>query len=326
MADLYLHIGHSKTGTTWIQATAALNRQALAAGGIGYPGFGVQRSADSTAIELGNASMAALSLEQLAATLAAAAPERGARGLLLSSEELFVQLNALADPAGVAAVARAAGFATLRVLLFIRDPMEHAASLWQQYLKRGGGSAGIEPFFEHYAVPERVAGFLESYGAHEAFRVTVLNYSRRRSDVLAPLARWLEMPHQDWKTPPVDRLNRSLTMGELAFQTALNRHLGKAGAVLSDALCERLPGIRPADLRPPLALQEAVWARLAPAIARINARLEPAERYRADIHAGEAEGVPVLEGEQITVIADALGAEIGRLRRQLAALGRTLAG
>jgi hypothetical protein len=78
------------------------------------------------------------------------------------------------------------------------------------------------------------------------------------------------------------------------------------------------------ELGPPLALQEATWARLEPAIARVNARVEPAERYRADIQAGDAETAPVLEATQIEVIADALGAEIGRLRRQLAALSRTL--
>ena len=209
MANLYLHVGHSKTGTTWIQAAAALSHQALHANGIHYPTFGVERSPDSTAIELGNASTAALSLPRFAETLDAIGPLDGLRGALLSSEELFVQLNALADPEAVAAAARAAGFDAIHVLLFIRNPMEHAASLWQQYLKRGGGSARIEPFFEKYAVPARVAEFLETYGAHEQIAVTVYNYSRHRAGVLAPVSRWLGVDPDIWTTARAGTLNRT---------------------------------------------------------------------------------------------------------------------
>lgn len=323
MANLYLHVGHSKTGTTWIQAAAALSHQALHANGIHYPTFGVERSPDSTAIELGNASTAALSLPRFAETLDAIGPLDGLRGALLSSEELFVQLNALADPEAVAAAARAAGFDAIHVLLFIRNPMEHAASLWQQYLKRGGGSARIEPFFEKYAVPARVAEFLETYGAHEQIAVTVYNYSRHRAGVLAPVSRWLGVDPDIWTTARAGTLNRSLTAGELAFQRTLNRHIGKAGAILSDALCERLPDLPPSDLRPARALQEEMWQRLQPAMARVDARVAEPEHYRYDLRDGEGDAL-VLGAEQIEVIADAMGAEIRRLRLQVAEFGLSM--
>lgn len=320
MPTLYLHIGHSKTGTTWIQAAAALSQQALLARGVFYPTFGATRSPDSAEIELGNASTAALTLSRFAATLGAAGPPDGRRGVLLSSEELFVQLNALADPAGVAAAAREAGFDAVHVLLFIRDPMEHAASLWQQYLKRAGGSAPVEPFFEKYAVPARVAEFLESYGAHPAFTVTVCNYSRHRSALLEVVSQWLGIAPDIWTTARVATLNRSLTAGELAFQRALNRHLGKAGVLLSDALCERLPDLRPSELRPSRASQQALWQRLGPAMARVDARVAAPERYHYDVRDGDDDAA-VLGAEQIEVVADAMGREIARLRRLVAGFG-----
>jgi hypothetical protein len=326
MANLYLHVGHSKTGTTWIQVAAALSRPALHANGIYYPPFGTDRSPNSTAVELGNASTAALTLPRFAETLDAIGPLDGLRGALLSSEELFVQLNALADPEAVAATARAAGFDAVHMLLFIRDPMEHAASLWQQYLKRGGGSAPIEPFFEKYAVPARVAEFLETFGAHERITVTVRNYSRHRAGILAPVSRWLDVDPDIWTTARAGTLNRSLTVGELAFQRALNRHLGKTGAILSDALCERLPDMPPSDLRPARALQVEAWQRLQPTMARVDAHVAEPERYRYDMRDGDADGeAPVLGAQQIEVIADAMGAEIRRLRLQLAEFGLSMA-
>lgn len=319
MTSLYLHVGHSKTGTTWLQAVLSLSRGALAAHGLAYPCDGAARAPESAEIGLGNAPRLAVSEDRLRAELAGSAATHSGRGVVYSSEELFPQLLALPRPQALAAISRDAGFENVRILLFARDPMAHATSLWQQYLKRGGGTAPVEAFFARYSVPERVAEFLERFGAVPGITVQARNYSRWQDRLLDPLAHWLGMPTDAFTTPVAGRLNRSMTRAELAMQRALNHHLGKRGCILSDAVCERLPGIAPDDLRPELAVQEAAWRRLQPAIGRAHDLLPEQEHYRYDCRAPEPSPEHhVLSEMQIEVIADALGAEIAWLRAQLA--------
>lgn len=324
MTDLALHVGHSKTGTTWLQATLALSRTSLGARGVSYPEHGAARDAASARIERGNAPHLALSGDALRRNLPVAVP--GQRAVLYSSEELFPQLCALSEPAVLAAAAEAAGYSSIRILLFIRDPVEHAASLWQQYLKRAGGTAPIEAFFGKYAVPLRVAEFLGRYGAVDGVEVSVRNYSRCRGQLAECMADWLGVPVGDLSVPGVRTLNRSLTEGELAFQRALNRHLGKAGVILSDALCEGMPDRVATMPLPQRQLQDAMWQRLGPAMAEVNALVPEEERYRSDVRNPSAASPPTLDAAQIDVIADALGAEIRRLRLRLASLGVSLGG
>ena len=87
----------------------------------------------------------------------------GPAGAVLSSEEFFPRLARYEDPAVLPRAALAAGFGRIEILLFIRNPVGHAASLWQQYVKTGGGTAPIEAFFEKYSVPELVARFLDRF-------------------------------------------------------------------------------------------------------------------------------------------------------------------
>ena len=116
-----------------------------------------------------------------------------------------------------------------------------------------------------------------------------------------------------------------MTRAELALQAALNRRIGRAGRILSDALCIGLPDLAPDRLHPDAACQRAMCDRLAPALARVNARLPVTERYRRDIdvapgNAGDA--ALNFSPEQIELIGAALGSEIRRLRQALAARGR----
>ena len=49
MPILYLHVGHSKTGTSWMQAALRENAAALAQGGLSYPileGVGNEQGAE----------------------------------------------------------------------------------------------------------------------------------------------------------------------------------------------------------------------------------------------------------------------------------------
>jgi len=318
---LYLHVGHSKTGTSWVQAVLRENGAALAKGGLAYPVFHGIGDEQGAAIGQGNG--LAIAVGPLEDGLRAIDRTACPAGVVLSSEEFFPRLAQYDDPAVLPRAARAAGFERVEILMFVRNPVGHAASLWQQYLKRGGGSAPIEAFFEKYRVPELVAHFLDGFGPLENVRLTCLNYDRHRRDLLAPLSAWLNLPAADFAPPQERVINRGMTRAELALQAALNRQVGKVGRILSDALCVGLPDLPPDRIRPDRECQKAMCDRLAPVLARVDAHLPEAERYRPDIGPApetDRDGSLSFNAEQVGVIGAALGGEILRLRRQAAAL------
>jgi hypothetical protein len=323
MPDLYLHIGHSKTGTTWLQAVLALSQSALASQGLAYPSADT-RDPESTEIILGNAPRLGFEPDLLGAELAAALRDAQSavanlRGVVFSSEELFPNLIKLPDPGRLQSAATEAGFERIHIILFIRDPIGHAVSLWQQYLKRGGGTASLKMFLEKYAVPERVAGFLKAFGPLQNVSLTVRNYSTRKAQLGHALAEWLNVPDADLRHPDTPPLNRSLTRAELVVQIAVNRHLGRAGCLLSDALCQDLAALSPDDMTPDYIAQDALWNRLASTLAQVNATLAPEDRYRDDRRApADTSAIPALSEAQLTLIGGVLGAEIRRLRLKLA--------
>lgn len=328
MSNLYLHVGHSKTGTSWVQAALRENAVALAKGGLSYPilhGIGDEQGAE---IGQGNGlALAAGPVEALEAGLRMVDRTDCPAGVVFSSEEFFPRLTLYDDPAALPRAALGAGFERIEILFFIRNPVGHAASLWQQYLKTGGGSASIETLFDKYTLPERVARFLDRFMSLDGIGLTCLNYDRHRRDLLTPLCAWLGLPALALTPPRAPTINRGMTRAELALQAALNRRIGRAGRILSDALCAGLPELPPDHIYPDPACQRAMCDRLAPTLARVNARLPEAERYRRDINpASRRAGDPTLSfrPEQIESIGAALGGEIRRLRQELVAQRRGL--
>ena len=326
MTILYLHVGHSKTGTSWVQAALRENAAALARDGLGYPV--IYGTGDEQGAEIGQGNGLALAtapIEEWEAGLRMIDRSAHPAGVVLSSEEFFPRLGEFDESAVLPRAALAAGFERVEILLFIRNPVAHAASLWQQYLKRAGGSAPIEVFFEKYSVPERVALFLDQFMSAGDVRLTCLNYDRHRHDMLAPLRAWLGLPATALVPPRTPTINRGMTRAELALQAALNRRIGKAGRILSDALCVGLPELTPDRIYPDPDCQRAMCDRLAPTLQRINERLPNFEQYRRDIYrASESTGGATLcfSTEQIELIGTALGSEIRRLRQALAAQRR----
>ncbi len=324
MPKLYIHAGHSKTGTSWLQAALRENSGALAECGLAYPVF--DGIGDHKGAEIGQGNglgLAACPPEMLEDGLRAIA--RGPEGTILSSEEFFPRLTLHDDPALLPRAAANAGFERVEILLFIRNPVSHAASLWQQYLKRGGGSAPIEAFFEKYSVPERVELFLDRFMYMDGVGLTCLNYDRHRRDLLAPLSAWLGQPKTVLAPPQAPVVNRGMTRAELVLQAAVNRQIGRSGRVLSDALCSGLPDLPPDRIYPEPACQRAMCDRLAPTLARVNARLAVDEGYRREIEPAPesiSSAAPSLSFEQIEKIGAALGGEIRRLRLALSAQRR----
>jgi len=321
MRTLFLHIGHGKTGSSYLQSAFRGNRERLARQGIVYPAGADRDVTDPLAVTPGNGPGLLSSEGALAAALVEREGEVAGRSALFSSEWLIRELHARPDLGFLPTVAGKAGYARVAVLLFVRDPLGDAASRWRDWIKSRGHVGPIEDCFRAFERPEMVADVLDRLGALEGVATTVLNYSRCRERLLAVAGAWLGLA-ESLVPPPVPRVNRALSAGELVFQRALNAAAGASGGFLAERLCKRLPDVETDDLRPSLAVQEETWARLLPAIERVNAHLPEGQRYRCDVKPPlDLDGEQRLGEHQLRVIAEEVGGEIRRLREKVEVLG-----
>jgi hypothetical protein len=253
--------------------------------------------------------------ERLLRQLAAALP---AQGQLLFSRERFIR--SLAPKLGeLETLALAAGFEGLRLLLFVRDPLEHAHSLHAEMVKAHGFSGSVEEWLELYNLHEAVELFLSTAADLPFTVLTAFNYSLAPQRLLQQSRSWLGMPASAvLEDPPAARVNRSLSRPELQALKVLNRLLGPAAGAIGRRLVNDLPALPVVpDVAEPAA-QQAFLDRLAPAVGRINALLpaEQALRLRRLPHpAGPAEETIPLLPPQLEVIAEEL-LRLGAERRE----------
>lgn len=245
---VYLHIGHNKTGSSFLQSALALSEPALTAQGLAYPISAKQaQTARKGLFNGGNLHGRPGKLSELMQS----GPEDGGfkgQTLLISAESFFFYM--LRDLNGFLDEYRSAcPDLPLRVLLYIRDPLDHAVSQYHQRVKRIGYSGSLADSLTSYDTPASVARIINRLRKSGA-EVTVLNYSRHRAALITSFETWLGLPEGSLTLPDQRQVNRSLTRAELELQRALNAQLGKAARqLLADPLCTALPDLR-ADTPP----------------------------------------------------------------------------
>jgi hypothetical protein len=323
MSTLFLHVGHPKTGSSFVQHVLRSNRQVLAEHGIQYAIGNDAALGPETTIANGNGALLFDSRESFTASLRqnrVAADE----SLLYSSETIFGKFIANEAAEYLEEVAWLGGFDRLKVLLFIRNPISLFCSVWQQKIKSRGGTdiefADIEGNVRHGTRwIFLVETWLDQISRCPTVDLTIHNYSACGDRILETFGAWLEIRTNVLKPGPRKRVNRSMTHAELQLLTALNRVLGET-RLLSDPLCERLTDLPPEAVLPPLEVQRRVWEHVEPVISRINPRLPEGSRYLCDIRTPEPRPSDArFSNDQIRVIAESLGNEILLWRRQSAA-------
>jgi hypothetical protein len=322
MATLFLHIGHGKTGTSWIQACLRLNRESLAKHGIIYA-YGEDWLNDNpNAITSGNAVNLFESKEHFESQLAKNQLKLG-EALLFTSESIFKFFTKSNAIDYLEEVAAKYGFDTIQLLFFIRNPIERAVSVMQQRVKRRGvHDISLNNLHEHpeigWDIIFQVEHLLNRLKKCKNVTLTIRNYSICSDRLIDEVAGWLDLPVDVFSFQPVDHINRSLTWSEHFFQLSLNKILGPSGRFFSDPLCERLPDIIPKKLLPPIEVQESIWLVLRETIERVNLQIPEKHRYQCDIR--KPDPIPetlTFSRMQIEVIAESLGNEIVILRNHI---------
>jgi hypothetical protein len=322
MGTLFLHAGHPKTGSSYLQHVLRSNKQVLAKHGIRYAIGNDAAIAPGASISNGNGAQLFDSRETFSVSLR---ENRTADGLslLYSSEATFVTFIGKNAADYLEEVARLHGFDRVKILIFIRNPVSLFCSVWQEKIKAHGGTdiefADIEKNILHGTrwifLLERWLDRLERCPAVD---LTFVNYSSCAEQLLERFAEWLEIPAGTLDPTSLKRVNRSMSYSELHFIVALNRILGET-RILSNPLCEKLTDLLPDMLEPPLEVQRRLWEHVEPVISRINARLPEGSRYQCDIRPPEARPTELrFSLEQIRVIAESLGNEILQSRQELA--------
>lgn len=269
MTALYVHIGHGKTGSTYLQNALALGTATLREAGCEYPVMPVLRAKlerNPARINSGNgAGLFSGADDRILADLPLS------EKLILSSETLYPDVLAQSFPDAVSRLNDR--FGPVRMLLFVRDPVELLVSGWQQAVKRHGGRMGIETFFNRDSYVGELLRVLERLRGVPGIELTVRNYSRVRHNILDEAEAWIGLPAGTLRPPPVAQVNRSLTPGELSVQLFLNRILGKKARIFADKMCQHFPERAAVLSYPPEDLCAAYREASAATIDRVNALL-----------------------------------------------------
>ncbi len=243
MTALVLHIGTEKTGTTSIQEFLALNRAVLADQRIHVPAFlgatnhrwaaymaeDVER-VDGFSRQLGLAESAALRAarkEEIRAQLVEEVRRHPEATWLISSEHFQSRLTTPQEVARLAAILQPL-FAEIRIVIYLRDPLETAISYWGMRVKGGAPlhALGEPGRFGHHICDHR--GILERWLTVFGRQQICVRLFEREAFVAGDLIRdfcaasgiaW----HPAMQPPP--RLNETLSYAALRLLARVNERV-----------------------------------------------------------------------------------------------------
>lgn len=233
--ELMLHVGHDKTGSSYLQSALAKSVSLLESQGVWYPTNKRILKAAEGKISSGNGALFTKDFD--------GKDNADYKKILFSSEKFFRNFNDEDFNSQLDLFIKKYGVKKVSLLLYIRDPIEHFSSSFQQAIKRGGYTGTVDEFIDTYMHPKRVSNFIQLCVNNPKFDLAVINYSKVEGDLVDTLEAWLQIENKSLLRPNKKRVNRSLTLGELEFQRVANHHFGKPASILADTLCDELPEI-----------------------------------------------------------------------------------
>ena len=267
MNQLIMHIGHGKTGSSYLQSVLARNRDVLARHGWTYPVHASDALALHGKISSGNGAVIFEEDYSLSPRT------------IVSSESLFQQL--VTDESFDAFKRRHP--CSLEVVLFVRDVFECLVSTWGQAVKRGGQTADVNAFLRQFEdfYYHKILFWMDASEKFD-FKLTIRNYSNHQIDLLetfieaafgAQAAGLLD----DMDAGDPFKVNRSLTLAEYMLQREFNKYDPGSASYISDVLVNALPDIHAEFpfIEKDVYEHVADWAQ--PKVDAINDRMEQGE-------------------------------------------------
>lgn len=231
---LIIHIGHGKTGTSFIQSVLSLNIENLRNNGVIYPDHPSFMSARNGNISSGNGDLIMNRLFEIDSNIST----------LLSNESLF---HYLAVDNNLARLVLSRD-CNLEIICYTRNVVEMICSTWGQMIKRGGYTKSIEEYITENRDPHypRILWWLNAAENFE-FKIKIRNYSNHKSNIdeifLYDVFDGTSVNFLINKPKNVV-INRSLTLAEYEIQRVCNEFSSKSSSFISDVLVNSLPLIK----------------------------------------------------------------------------------
>lgn len=304
MKKLILHIGHNKTGSSFIQSMLALNAEFFK-DEFFYPHHKNFEKASKGGNSNGNGSLLFsndVNLDQHKTTVFST--EYFFNELIDKNKNDFELICKKYD---------------VYVLLYSRNVLEYLFSAWVQSVK----SAGYVNDFETY-LSLKIKNKLQPYNkiikwldAADCYKFNLIfrNYSNHRTGLFKIFLKDIffnNLEKLNFKSPPSLIVNRSLSNIELEFQRVFNAFDKKSGSYISHKLVESLPYISPAQPRYSDTIYDIVLEKFTPLLVEINSRVDPMEalligdRQKFVMTSNENSQAVGFTTEQIEILAESL--------------------
>jgi hypothetical protein len=249
--NLFLHVGYFKTGSSALQTFFALNHELLSQHKCLYPCDGSSRTAATQGnLFYGNGNELYLAarreknekkqgeISRVINKYILRALAQDAKSIVLSSENLFTLLANQSDFSNFILKIKDTQICRINILLFIRDPFEHAKSWYGECVKWGKTDLPMSSWAASYTFPKDISSMLNCVDQNNDFvSIAVRNYSLCKNNLIEIVIKWLgiSLPALKNRLAMPDHLaNRSLTRFELEICKLLNlnhinpRHFSKA--------------------------------------------------------------------------------------------------
>ncbi len=251
MKEIILHIGHGKTGSSYLQSCLALNRDKLLDIGIDYPVHSSFKEAKRGGISSGNGALFLknyLNAESLSEQ----------NKILYSSENLFRHRSLsrtfpkILEEEWLSKALEYFG-PKIKIIVFTRNLFEISFSIWGQYIKRGGGKHDLNTFLKLTTNSNPYNDLLEWLNLSSKYncQINLRNYSNHKDNLLNVFLEDLigkKAKIEDFIQPKNKNVNRSLTFSEYEVQRICN-FLNTSKPDLSDLLVNELPDIKSMEIK-----------------------------------------------------------------------------
>lgn len=309
---ILMHVGQGKTGSSYLQSCLALSIDAMAPFRIAYPIAEADRvRGEKGHVNMGNFRPRSRETGHFAedmSSLLNLVDWNRYHSVVVSNEGMYLSLN---YKGLLPSLLQATEGYRLKFKMVIRDPFEHALSVYQQGLKANLISNINEHFAQKYNVPVQTRDFIYLLKDHDV-DVSITNYSRHKKELLKNFEQWIGLPAGAMIRAPRSRVNRSLTRSEMEFQRAFNRHAGpRARLMVADFLSNELPEIKPENPYIDHRTLETFLGRMRDQIDEVNTLLPANEAYQVpdidtameQLPSEKEAGVFALSAEQIETLA-----------------------